>query len=213
MKMILPVQITFRNMPHSDSIEAFIREKAAQLDKYYDHVMACRVVVEVPHRHHRRGPHSHVRIDLTVPGGEIVVKREPSLYSGRKQAEAGECAKCSETATSHKHVRVAIREAFDLARRRLQDYGRRQRAEVKTHEGMPRGRICRLDKDRGFGYIETQEGREIYFHRNSVIGGGFESLGVGMEVIYVEEEGEKGPQASTVRLADDHRKIAKTSET
>ncbi|MEW6208557.1 MAG: HPF/RaiA family ribosome-associated protein [Acidobacteriota bacterium] len=211
MTMILPVQITFRNMPHSDSIEAFVRKKAAQLDRYYDNIMACRVVVEVPHRHHRRGQHSHIRIDLTVPGGEIVIKHEPSLYSGQRQAETEECTKCSETATSHKHAKVAIREAFELARRRLQDYGRQQRAEVKTHEGLPRGHVCRLERDRGFGYIETPDGREVYFHRNSVLGRGFGRVSVGTEVIFVEEQGDNGPQASSVRLVGNHRKMEKIS--
>jgi cold shock CspA family protein len=197
--MIVPVQVTFRNLSHSDAIEAFIRDKAEGLDRYYDHIMGCRVIVEVPHRHHREGPHCHVRIDLTVPGGEIVVKREPTLHARQLDTEVEECTKCMEVARSHKHLKVAIREAFDAARRKLQDYARRQRADVKSHKERPEGRVCRIYPEEGYGYIETRDGSEIFFHKNSVLKGDFDDMKVGIRVSYVEEQGEKGPQASTVR--------------
>jgi cold shock CspA family protein len=204
--MILPVQVTFRNISHSDAIEAFIREKAASLDRYYNHLMSCRVVVEVPHRHHRQGPHCHVRIDLAVPGGEIVIKREPTLHARQQDIEAEECTKCMEVERSHKHLRVAIREAFDAARRKLQDYARRQRADVKTHMAKPGGTVCRLFPEESYGYIETRDGSEVYFHKNSVLDRDFDNLKIGARVSYVEELGEKGPQASTVRLIGSHRR-------
>jgi cold shock CspA family protein/ribosome-associated translation inhibitor RaiA len=206
MIMILPVQVTFRNMPHSDAIEAYIREKAEGLDRYYSHIMSCRVIVEVPHRHRRQGPHSHVRIDLAVPGGEIVIKREPTLHAAQQDTGAEECTKCMEVERSHKHLKVAIREAFDTARRKLQDYARRQRADVKTHAGRPAGRVCRLYPEEGYGYIETRDGSEVYFHKNSVLNGGFDDVKIGARVSYIEEQGEKGPQASTVKLDGRHRR-------
>jgi cold shock CspA family protein len=187
-------------MPHSDEIEAFIREKAASLDRYYSHIMSCRVIVEVPHRHHHEGPHSHVRIDLAVPGSEIVIKREPTLHARQQDTDVDECAKCMEIESSHKHVKVAVREAFDAARRKLQDYARRQRADVKSHKQRPEGCVCRLHPEEGYGYIETRDGSEVYFHKNSVIEGDFDDIEVGNRVAYVEEQGEKGPQASTVKL-------------
>ena len=98
--MHLPIQITFRKMDTSPSVEAHIRERAEALEKFYDRITHCRVVVEAPHRHHRQGDQYLVRIDLTVPGGEtIVVSHEASEHAG-----------------------VAVREAFDVARRRLEDY-------------------------------------------------------------------------------------------
>jgi cold shock CspA family protein len=204
--MIVPVQVTFRNLSHSDAIEAFIREKAEGLDRYYNHIMSCRVIVEVPHRHHREGPHCHVRIDLTVPGGEIVIKREPTLYARQQDTEVEECAKCMEIGRSHKHLKVAVREAFDAARRKLQDHARRQRADVKTHKERPEGRVSRLYPEEGYGYIETRDGAEVYFHRNSVLNGGFDRIDVGTGVAFVEEQGERGPQASTVKLLGKHRR-------
>lgn len=211
--MINPVQVTFRNMPHSDSVEALIREKVANLDRYYNHIVGCRVMVELPHRHHLNGPHHHIRIDLTVPGGEIVIKREPTLRPRQRDEEIR--TKCTEVETPHKHLKVAVREAFESARRRLQDYARRQRSAVKRHEETLRGRVCRLHPESGYGYIETKEGREIYFHQNSVLRDDFLHIEVGSEVALVEEEGDRGPQASTVRLLGirrRHRKVTAKKE-
>jgi ribosome-associated translation inhibitor RaiA len=85
--MILPVQVSFRSLPHSDTIEAMVRQEAAHLDNYYNHIMGCRVMIEVPHRHRETVEQYHVRIYVTVPGGEIVVKREPSLHSRQQDVQ------------------------------------------------------------------------------------------------------------------------------
>jgi cold shock CspA family protein len=211
--MILQVQVSFRNMPHSDSIEAMVREEAAALDRYYNHIMGCRVMIEAPHRHREEGGHHHVRIDLTVPGGEIVVKREPTLYPRQQDVQEEEFTKDREIERSHKHLQVAIRDAFSTVRRRLQDYARKQRLDVKTHPEQPHARVTRLFADEGYGYIETSDGREIYFHKNSVLGGDFKHINVGTSVIIVEEPGERGPQASSVKLVGGHRrhKVVKQS--
>jgi ribosomal subunit interface protein len=175
--MELPLQITARDISLSEAAEDDIRAKAAHLDTYYNGIMSCRVVVEGPVRHHRKGPFT-VRIDLSVPGAELVVDH---------QADAD--------------LYVAIRDAFDAARRRLEDYARRQRGAVKSHEETPRARVSRLFPEEGYGFLETPDGREIYFHRQSVLHPGFDRLAIGAEVRFVEEPGEKGPQASTVAIA------------
>ena len=79
--MKIPLKITFRNMEPSKAIEDNIREKAAKLDSFYDRIMSCRVTVEAPHRHHHKGKAYQVRIDLTVPGDELVIDRP--LFSRR----------------------------------------------------------------------------------------------------------------------------------
>jgi cold shock CspA family protein len=180
--MRLPLQITFRRMPHTEAIELAIRERAEKLDRFCDLVMGCRVVVEARHRRHHQGMLYHVRIDLTVPGDEIVVSREPALHH------------------PHEDVHVAVRDAFDAARRRLEDYARRHRQQVKVHDAMPRGRIARLDYEKEYGFIETPDGREIYFHRNSLVNADFDRIEVGDLVRFHVEAGEKGPQASTVHV-------------
>lgn len=95
---------------------------------------------------------------------------------------------------------VAIRDAFDTARRRLEDHARRQRGAIKHHEPSPQGRVSKLFPAENYGFLETSEGREIYFNRHSVLHPGFDRLEIGMEVRFTEEEGEQGPQASTVAL-------------
>jgi len=175
--MSLPPQITLRGMGHSPAIEQAIRGKLSWLQRYFPHIIGCRVTLEAPHRHHRKGRLYHVRIDLTVPGGDLVVARDPSLH------------------LAHEDVLVAIRDSFDAARRELMDYARRKRRQVKASAGTQNGRVTRLDADHGF--LESEDGREIYFHRKSVMQG-FERLAVGTKVRFTEERGDKGPQASTV---------------
>jgi cold shock CspA family protein len=99
---------------------------------------------------------------------------------------------------------VAIRDAFSAAGRRLQDHARRRRGSVKVHDSKPPARVTKLFADDGFGFLETPDGREIYFHRNSVLEPGFDRIEIGTEVHYAEEPGEKGPQASTVKFAGKH---------
>lgn len=197
--MILPLQISFRNVKPSEVVEEWIREEAAKLDAFYGRIMSCRVIVEVPHRHHRRGAFYHVRVALVVPGAELVVKREPMLRHGIESVEDGKNVKHLEVLAPHKELRQAIDGAFKAMGRRLQDYARRQRGAVKTHEVSPRGRVSKLFPEEGYGFLETVDGREIYFHRDSVLSRGFDRLKVGAFVTFAEELGEKGPQASTVR--------------
>ena len=180
--MQMPLQITFLHMEPSAAMESRIRERVAKLEHYYDRIMGCRVVVEAPHRHHHQGKIFHVRIDLTVPHGEIVVNRE----AGEDHA--------------HEDVFVALRDAFDAMQRQLQDHARQQRGAVKVHEAPPSGRIARIFREQGYGFIETVDAREVYFHRHAMVNGDFAKLEVGTHVDFVEEAGEQGPQASTVRL-------------
>jgi cold shock CspA family protein len=96
-------------------------------------------------------------------------------------------------------VRTALNDAFKRARRQLQDRVRRMARQVKHHDPTPIGRVSRIDPSGDFGFIATSDGREIYFHKNSVLNGGFARLKPGSAVAFAEEEGDKGPQASTVR--------------
>jgi len=180
--MQVPLRVSFRNMPPSPAVEADIHEKAAKLEEFCDRITSVRVVVETPHRQHRQGKLFHVRIDVRVPGRELVVRREPAEHH------------------AHEDIQVAVRDAFDAAKRQLEDYVREMRGSVKIHETPPRGRVVRLDPERGHGFIATAAAREIYFHRNSVVGTEFDQLRIGDEVRFAEEVGEKGPQASTVHL-------------
>jgi cold shock CspA family protein/ribosome-associated translation inhibitor RaiA len=197
--MILPVQISFRNMKPSEAVEARVREEVAKLETFYKGIMHCRVVVELPHRHHKSGDLYHVRIDMTVPGAELVVKREPSLQASLRQVDTEKQSKSYEAHAAHKDVFVVIRDAFKEARRQLQDYARRMRGQTKAHVSQPSGRVSKLFPEEGYGFLETADGTEIYFHKNSVLNDAFNRLTIGKRVTFSEELGEKGAQASTVK--------------
>lgn len=176
----LPIQVTFRNMEHSDFIEAEVRKRAARLDRFADRIMSCRVVVEAPHQRHNKGKLYDVRIGMTLPGREIAVTR-----SGPQDH-------------AHEDVHVAIRDAFRAATRQLEDHVRERRGQTKTHETPLHGKVIKIFPD--YGFIETSDGHEIYFHQNSVVVGEFEKLNPDDEVrlVIAYDESAEGPQASTV---------------
>ena len=198
------LQITYRNVKPTATIEEWIRGEAEKLDTFYNHIVACRVAVEIPHRHHRRGGLYHIRIDLRVPGGEIVVNREPSLAAEVRHLGKPVSSKQLELDGSQKNLRVAIKSAFRTAERRLQNYARCQRGEVKLHVHADQAVVSKIVREKGYGFMTAGDGREIYFHENSVLDEGFSRLELGTMVSFVEEPGEKGPQASTVRIIEEH---------
>ena len=204
---LIPTQINFRGLAHSETIEADIHERIAWLEQFYGGIVRCRVLVEIPHRHRHDGRHFQVRIDITVPGGApIVVSHEPSLHGPLKDVAEAEHSKDTEIEAVHRYAHVAIHEAFDVARRQLQDFAREQRGVVKTHEVPEHGEIAEIVAVDGHGFIRAGE-RQIYFTRASVLDDAFDELEVGIPVAFVEEKGEKGPQASTVRVLGKHHYV------
>ena len=151
--------------------------------------MTCRVTVESPHSHHHQGQLYHVTVDLTVPGAELVASRS------------------NDKNHAHEDVYVAIRDAFDAAKRQLQQYKRKLKNKVKKHETPAHGQVTELAPDQDYGRIQTSDGRDIYFHRNSLVRGEYGELEVGSEVRFVEESGDEGPQASTVHIVGKHHII------
>ena len=109
--MQTPLQITIRDIEHSDALETHIRDKAAKLEEFFERITSCRVIVEMPHRHQHQGKQFKVRIDIGVPGSEIVVNRDHA-----------------------EDVYVALRDGFDSAKRQLEEYARKLRGDVKTHQ-------------------------------------------------------------------------------
>ena len=175
------LQLRWRNVTPSEAIEGHVREEVERLERFHGRITGCEVTLESPSRHHRNGAQKYrVRIELTVPGGTLVVARDRA----RNQAQAD--------------LYVAVRQAFREAKRQLQDHVRKLDARVKAHAEPPRAVVAVLMPDHGF--LRTSEGREIYFHERSVLRGGFARLRVGDAVRFAEEPGEQGPQASTVEL-------------
>jgi len=186
--MQIPLEINFRHMEPSAAVEANIREKVAKLERYFDRIIGCRVVVEAPHQRRSKGKLYTVSVNISVPGKDLVVN-----HTGPKNH-------------AHEDAYVAIRDAFSAAARQLEDHSRKVRGDVKTHEVPPHGKVVRLFPYEGYGFIALADGREIYFHRNAVTNGGFDALEVGSEVRVSVAEGESahGPQASTVAAIGKH---------
>jgi cold shock CspA family protein len=156
-------------------------------------------VVERP----QRAPSSklyHVRIDLGLPSGELVVKHTPSLHASLQDVEVGKSREEAQAVLVHKSPQRAIREAFHEMTRRLQDYKRKQEGPVKTGHKMAEGTVKEIFPEEGYGFLETADDRQIYFNEASVLDGHFGQLRVGTRLRFAEESGEKGPQASTVKV-------------
>lgn len=179
--MIIPLRIRFIDIPPSDAIEAEIRKRAEKLDAFCDHVTHCEVTVGTAGKHHVQGRMYEVHIDLTVSGTEIVINR----------------------VHRHEDVYVVIRDAFEAALRKLQDFVREQRGDVKVHETPLHGRVTKLFEE-GYGFVETADGTELYFQRDNLAYPEFDQLEVGMEVEFLQQVAGEGLQAKRVTAGRHH---------
>ena len=173
--------IEFQGMEASPAFRDKITHHLARLEERYGRVTACRVTVRAPSGHRHTGDPYEIKIYLSLPD-----EREVSVDRTPHQDER------------HQDFDFALNDAFNRAGRQLQDQVRRMRGAVKQHAEAPVGVVRRLMRDEGYGFLESADGQEIYFHRNSVAEPGFESLKIGERVAFTEEEGEQGPQASRV---------------
>lgn len=186
--MQTPIEIDFQDAEVSPQVRTAVADHVVRLEQRFGRITACRVVLKGPGGHHRQGGPYEVNIRLALPNG--------------REVNVGRTAQKDER---HGDLAFAINDAFKRARRRLQDHVRRLQGQVKHHEGLPIGTVVQLDPAGEFGFLQTGDGREIYFHRNSVLDGAFSRLTTGARVSFAEEAGEKGPQASTVRLLGKHK--------
>jgi cold shock CspA family protein len=180
--METPAGIEFVGVAPDAGAQAEIDRHIAQLEKRFGRITSCRVAVRGPGEHHKNGSRFAVTIHLALPG--------------HRDVNVDNVSKDAQRATD---LKTALNDAFKKARRQLQDRVRRMERVVKRHEPAPIGKVARLDPFGEFGFIETPDGREVYFHKNSVLNGGFARLKPGASVSFAEEEGEKGAQASTVK--------------
>ena len=167
----------------SEDTESAIRQEVAKLERFYPRITGCRVLVEAENRFASGEPVGYaVHIDLTLPQGEIPTthQRDATLLT-------------------------TVQRAFQAMTRQVEDFARIQRDVGAPKPRESQAWVVRMFPDEGYGFLETADGRELYFHKNSVLNKAFDRLGVGTEVRFAEEEGEKGPQASTVALASPGR--------
>jgi cold shock CspA family protein len=190
--MQAPIEIAFQHCKPSEEIRAEVAKQAKRLEKFSDRITSCHVAIAGPQTRHRQGDLFKIDVRIAMPEHRDVIVT-------RTHGDAPE----------REHPLVAVREAFDAAVRQIEDLARETRdqvkdRQVKDHQTESHGRVTKFLAGEDCGFIETEEGREIYFHRNAVLGGAFDRLTVGSEVLFVEEQGVKGAQSSAVRLVSKH---------
>jgi hypothetical protein len=129
--MIVEPVITFRNLSPVDWIEADIQDHVRRLQSFCTRITSCRVLVEVPHRHHRHGNGFHLRIELSMPGHEIAVSLAPDLHARQRDLKEAVPEKRLEIGAARKDGRLVIRKAFDRATRQLAQYTQRRQVVVR----------------------------------------------------------------------------------
>ncbi len=175
--MKLPVHIQFHGMSPSEALELSTREHIHKLESFAPDIMACRVGIELEQKHQHQGRPYSVRIDLTLPGHELVVTR-----------------------VQNEDVYVALRDAFNSMKRQLEDLVRKRRGQEKQHPQPLHGKIVRLDGQGGFGFIRTPAGDEYYFSSDNMAGIPFEHVQTGSMVQFIPESGGDSLQAKRVSL-------------
>jgi len=182
--MNVPLEMSFDVSTPKEPLETLIRERTDKLQRICSYLSSCRVAVEEQQKHMESGSPYRVRIDMTVPPGhELVARSEPG------QGEM------------HEELPTVIIRTFDAAERQLKKLVEKQRGEVKSHPAQEAvGIVSRIFPEQGYGFLQTGDGQDIYFHRNSVLNDEFDSMAVGTTARYVAEMGENGLQASTVQV-------------
>ncbi|MBD3233338.1 MAG: HPF/RaiA family ribosome-associated protein [candidate division Zixibacteria bacterium] len=184
--MQVPLELTFRGFEKDTKVEEYIIKKLDKLERISEDIISCRVVIEKPQEHQKSGNPYRLRLNIRVPPEkEIVISRDPGDLE------------------MHKQLMSVVKDAFDAATRQLKEIKERRRAEVKAHPVQQTDAIVsKIFKDEGYGFLKTLDNRDIYFHENAVLGNDFDRLEVGTGVRFVETDGDKGPQATTVQIVD-----------
>lgn len=178
---MLPLQLTLRDVPASATLEETIRKKVEKLNLFYKRIISCHVVVEYAQKHKHQGKEYNIRIDLTVPGKELVVtqKRNEDVY-------------------------IALRDSFNAAIRQLEEHSRKRHGHVKSHNHIMHGHVVRVLPDEGYGFIEGEDGNEYYFSITNVAHPEFARLSIGDAVKYTPEPTQEGRHAQHVVRQKNH---------
>jgi cold shock CspA family protein/ribosome-associated translation inhibitor RaiA len=182
--METPFELEIQGFEPSSHLREQIAAQLSKLERRYGRITACRVAIRAPNAHHKMGEPYFVSVHLALPSHRDVTVKPPPRGMDARQG----------------NLTFAVNDAFRRANRQLRDHASRMRGRPAVREQTPRGTIIRLDPSGTFGFLETEDGREIYLHAHSVLDGNFNRLKPGVSVAFHEETGEKGPQASTVRM-------------
>jgi ribosome-associated translation inhibitor RaiA/cold shock CspA family protein len=188
--MQVPLELSFHNVEHAQWVEDDIRARVAELERLYGRLVSCRVRVEQRADNQRGTIPPVVHIELGIPGhSDIVVSHEPEHLQRKFQRP---------------DLHNAVHEAFRIAERRLRDLKevRERRTKDPHHdsENQSLGQIAETTPGHDHGFLLTKEGGLLYFHRNAMLSGDFDTLSRGDDVYYIEDIGDTGPIATKVRV-------------
>ncbi|MCH9769493.1 MAG: HPF/RaiA family ribosome-associated protein [Gammaproteobacteria bacterium] len=172
-----PVQITFRDIPHSQEVTQHIYAKAEKLNQYSDLIISCHITVELAQNNQQQGKLYNSRIIVTLPEKKTIAVNHQS----------------------DENLYVAIREAFDCTVRKIEETMQKIRGDVKHHAEFMAGKIVRLFADKNFGFIEDNEGNEYYFNEDSLSHLDFNTLNTGDTVQFVASIADEGPRAYRIK--------------
>lgn len=179
---MIDLKIQYLGFAESNAVSAAVWDYVVNLEKFYSQIMSCHVIISNPPRKHQKGGIYHVKIRMHMAGADIIIDKEPGANH------------------AHEDVYVALRDAFDAAKRKVEDFARIRAGRVKETVGPMHARIIRILDAEDCGFVLSEDHREIYFHRNALVNGEFEKLKVGQEVRFSEGMGEKGPQVTSMQL-------------
>ncbi len=187
-----PLQITFRDLERSPSLETLIRARAEKLGRFHPNIIGCRIVVETTHRAPETAKNPlGITVEVEIPGRPKVVARGSDERREAKQ-----------------DLNAVVGRVFEAVERQLSDSAQIKAGTVKAHASAGEaGQVVRLFGDQDYGFVEVRGAPDLYFSRTAVVGGSFDALKVGtlVEVTRSAVEGPWGPQASTVRVLDGSR--------
>ncbi len=182
--MQIAPEIVYHDVERSEWVESYVLERMRRLDKFAQGITRCHVTLTREQASRQKGNRYSVMVEVRVPPQhDLAIKKEKEIREMRTQLPA------------------VINLAFAAIERQLKKTAALRRYELKDHnDEQSRGIVEQLLAD-GYGFIRTVDGnRQFYFHRNSVLHDGFERLAIGTEVRFSAEEGEQGPQASSVQI-------------
>jgi hypothetical protein len=182
-----PLQIVFRDIQHSASLEKLIEERVLRLEHVHDHIIGCRVVAGAAHR----GPQQSIAplsiaVEVEVPGRPLIVAKSEAKRKGEQGA--------------------LVNRVFDAVQRQLEQIAEITKGNVKRHENaVESGVIVRLFPEQNHGFVEVKGGPDLYFTRNAVVRGSFDALRIGslVRITRAATEGVMGPQASSVQVGEE----------
>lgn len=179
---MIDLKIQYLGFSESKAISEIVQEHVDRLEKINDKIISCHVVLSKPHRKHQHGNTYHVKLRIHLAGANIIIDKDP----GKNHA--------------HEDIHVTIRDAFLAAKRKIEDFTRIRAGQVKEKVRPLHAKILRILPAEDCGFVISEDHREIYFHRNAILNGAFESLHPGQEVRFAETEGDDGPQISSMEV-------------